>query len=260
MRKPRIIAIDWSGAVRGQKKKIWLAEAHAGELVRLANGRDRAEIVQYLVDEAAKTRDLIVGFDFAFSLPAWFLLDAGLKSAAELWALAAQRGEDWLSSCDPPFWGRPGRPRPDLPAHFRQTEEQVQNRFGIQPKSAFQIGGAGAVGTGSIRGMPILAQLSRAGFAIWPFDSISTPLVVEIYPRVLTGPVVKSKSDARWEYLSSRYPHLQPGWMEVAASSEDAFDAAVSALVMEAHAEALVQLPDAESEQQRLEGLIWHPG
>ena len=34
----------------------------------------------------------------------------------------------------------------------------------------FQIGGAGAVGTGSIRGMPHLLTLARNGFGIWPFS------------------------------------------------------------------------------------------
>ena len=55
----------------------------------------------------------------------------------------------------------------------------------------FQIGGAGAVGTGSIRGMPHLLTLADSGFTIWPFVSGGLPTVVEIYPRALTGPVNK---------------------------------------------------------------------
>ena len=38
----------------------------------------------------------------------------------------------------------------------------------VRPKSTFQIGGAGAVGTGSLRGMPHLLTLREAGCAVWP--------------------------------------------------------------------------------------------
>jgi diadenosine tetraphosphate (Ap4A) HIT family hydrolase len=107
--------------------------------------------------------------------------------------------------------------------------------------------------------MPVLSQLSGAAFSIWPFESADRPLVVEIYPRFLTGDVVKSDPAKRRAYLLREYSDLEPQWMEIAASSEDAFDAAVSALVMARHAEAFLQLPDAANQQQKLEGLIWHP-
>ena len=45
-----------------------------------------------------------------------------------------------------------------------------------------------------------------------------------------------------------------------AASSEDAFDAAVSALVMARHIDELAAPPRATDPQVKLEGLIWHPG
>jgi catechol 2,3-dioxygenase-like lactoylglutathione lyase family enzyme len=61
----------------------------------------------------------------------------------------------------------------------------------------FQIGGAGAVGTGSLRGMQHLADLAHAGFSIWPFDRPGWPLAVEIYPRLFTPGVVKSRHRAR---------------------------------------------------------------
>src|SRR5947207_2673911 len=81
--------------------------------------------------------------------------------------------------------------RPTLEEHLRRTDRDVPGIGGIRPKSVFQIGGAGAVGTGSIRGMSLLKRLSDAGFAVWPFDSAQFPLVVEIYPRLLTGSVKK---------------------------------------------------------------------
>jgi hypothetical protein len=63
-------------------------------------------------------------------------------------------GKDLLAACEPPFWGRPGKPNP-------HSKEQLCWRTDLKDglggeKSVFQIGGAGAVGTGSIRGMPHL--------------------------------------------------------------------------------------------------------
>lgn len=255
MTGPRVIAIDWSGALQGERRRIWLAEVRAGELIRLESGRSRAEVAQHLIEEASRDPETVVGIDFAFSFPEWFLHATGAQSAAEVWALAEEQGETWLTSGEPPFWGRGGQPRPDLPDHFRRTEKMV----GGQPSSVFKIGGAGAVGTGSIRGMPVLTQLKRAGISIWPFDSPKFPLLVEIYPRLLTGNVRRSDPTRRREYLSQRYPTLSERWVEAAGDSEDAFDAAVSALVMDAHSESFASLPPAGDQQELLEGRIWHP-
>jgi hypothetical protein len=220
------MAIDWSGAISGAAKKIWLAESRSGQLVRLECGRDRDQIAALLIDEARQDPALLVGLDFAFSLPAWYLAELGLASAHDLWALADRDAERWLTSCQPPFWGRLGRGKPDLVEHFRRTERDVPTTAGISPKSVFQIGGAGAVGTGSLRGMRLLHRLSDAGFSVWPFDLPSLPCVIEIYPRPLTGPVKKSDPAIRAQYLAIHFPALDPPIAQTASSSEDAFDAA----------------------------------
>jgi hypothetical protein len=190
----RIIAIDWSGARTGAAKRIWLAEAVQGQLVRLENGRSREQVAEHLMAEAERDPQLVVGFDFAFSLPAWFLDERGLQNAQELWAPVDHEAEGWLAHCEPPFWGRPGKKRRVLGSecdHHRITERKVQYATCFRPKSVFQIGGAGPVGTGSLRGMPILHRLTVAGFSVWPFDPPGWPRIVEIYPRVLTGAVNK---------------------------------------------------------------------
>src|SRR5688572_17311154 len=145
--------------------------------------------------------NMVIGLDFAFSMPAWFLEQRGITSAAELWALADREADDWLAACAWPFWGRPGVPCPkDLPDPLRRTDRDVPRTGSIRPKSVFQVGGAGAVGTGSLRGMRTLHRLRAAGFSIWPFDPPGWPRVVEIYPRLLTGPVNKSSLTHRMEY------------------------------------------------------------
>lgn len=255
----RVIAVDWSGAKAGEQGKIWLAEVWDGRMERLESGRTRDEVVEHLVQEAEWNRALVVGLDFAFSFPEWFCKELGATDGPAVWRSVREQGETWLEECPEPFWGRPGKKRPELPAHFRRTEQEAGEGPGAQPKSVFQIGGGGAVGTGSIRGMPHLATLHDAGFSIWPFQRPSPPLVLEIYPRTLTGPVVKSDRVARDRFLAGRFPEMSPEQRQIAVGSEDAFDAAVSALTMARHVGEIITLQWPTDEVSRLEGSIWSP-
>jgi hypothetical protein len=255
----RAIAVDWSGATHAARSHIWLAEAcQAGQLCRLESARDRQELGTHLL--SLDPHAVVIGLDFAFSFPAWFIQDLGLTSAVEVWAHVAQCGEAWLAACAPPFWGRPGHPRPAFAQpDLRRTDLSVPRTRGIAPKSIFQIGGAGAVGTGSIRGMPLLRALHSRGARIWPFTHRGSPTVIEIYPRLMTGPVHKSSAAARSDLLARRYPRLNPEFRRLATVSDDAFDAAISALVMVENMDDLSNLPPEGDPTQRLEGRIWHP-
>jgi hypothetical protein len=51
----RMIAIDWSGARSGARRKIWLAEWCDGEVTRLECGRSRDEIAVHDVRQQART-------------------------------------------------------------------------------------------------------------------------------------------------------------------------------------------------------------
>ena len=142
---------------------------------------------------------------------------------------------------------------------LRKTDAAIG--VGPQPKSAFQIGGAGAVGTGSVRGMAQLHRLAAAGFAMWPFDDDDRmrPVAIEIYPRRLTGSVNKSSWRSRHEYLFTNHADQPAAMLERAAGSQDAFDAAVSAIVMGRHRDQLAGLPIVDDAIVRLEGQIWTP-
>jgi len=253
------VAVDWSGAKDGAATKIWTAVVRDGRLAALENGRDREQVCRFLLDLAAKDPETAVGLDFAFSLPAWFLLERGLAWAPDLWELARDEGESWLAGCAPPFWGRGRTRRPILPAHYRWTDRRIKVG-GISPKSVFQIGGAGAVGTGSVRGWPCLKALREGGFKVWPFDAAALPVAFEMYPRLLTGPVVKSSAQARAAYLGRRLPLLPPEHLAKATGSEDAFDAAVAAMAMYAFREELRALPPVTDKLLLMEGVIWEPG
>lgn len=226
---PRAIAVDWSGALTGERAKLWIAEAVDGELELLESGRTRAEVIDWVCTRRAQVPACVAGFDFSFSLPAWFLDHHACSTIDEAWTLVAEHGERWLAECPAPFWGRPGRRRGDEP-QFRGCEEGWNVR-GTVPKSVFQIGGAGAVGTGTLRGIPFLPALREAGWAIWPYDAPTDHVVAEIWTRLLTGPVAKSSADARRRWLRA-HTALRGRLLRDAGGSEDAFDAAACAVVL----------------------------
>jgi hypothetical protein len=254
---PPVLAIDWSGARSREDKKIWIAEAFRAELVDLRGNLSREAVFAYLLDRSSKDGQLVVGLDFAFSAPAWFLEKYNLAAAADLWQLSVTESERWLMSRQPPFWGWPGSKRPELPAHLRLTDT-LGKTGGVIPKSVFQVQGAGNVGAGSLRGWPFLHRLRGAGFSVWPFETARLPLLVEIYPRLLTGAVVKTSAIAREAYLRERFPVLAEPSLLLAASTDDAFDAAVSALVMSICASEFEALPPPDAVSV-LEGAMWRP-
>ena len=267
----RYIAVDWSGNARRseQGKAIRLAVVEAGQLVRLEGGRTRDEVMDLLAGEVKSGgRPAIIGFDFAFSFPQWYLQWRKLDNAGDLWHLAAKEQEVWLNGQTWPFWGKPG-PYQHLPCdlgedrRFRQTDVGRENGT---PKSVFQVNGAGAVGTGTIRGLPALPRLQNAGAAIWPFDEPRPDgaTVIEIYQRLFYGPAVRTSNSAagqnsRREYLEQQYAHVEQHWRDDMIESGDAFDAGVSALVMSANGSNLRDLRRETDLRKLLEGEIWSP-
>jgi hypothetical protein len=227
----RILAVDWSGnASRAAARRcIWIAEARDGSVGRLEGGRDRDEATELLLAEAERDRELVVGLDFAFGLPEWFARRRGAGTARDVWQLVAREGESWLREPQPPFW-RARKPPFEQP-EFRRTELEIGGR-GIRPKSVFQLGGAGHVGTASLRGMPYLLRLAER-FAIWPFEGPRLPVVVEIYPRLFAA----------------------GGWPD--APNEHARDAAAAVLAMSQWEGDWERLPC--DDRYLVEGRIWSP-
>lgn len=248
----RVIAVDWSGRVANAGAAIWLAEAIAGRVVRLEGGRDRTELTDHLIAEAERDPGLVVGLDFAFSFPAWFV-ERHATTAFDLWEVARVEGERWLAECRTPFW------RTKAVEHegaYRRTENELRVA-GIGPTSVFKLVGPSQVGPGSVRGMPCLTRLRTAGFRVWPMEDARPPCVVEIWPRLLTGVVVKTRRAERLDYLD-RVRELDDPLRGVAASGDDMFDAAVSAAIMWRHRDALLRL--RAQPEYALEGRIWAPG
>ena len=299
----RVVAVDWSGRVdaAGQRRHIWAGvwtASPGGGSVTLEAGRTREELVTWLIEMARETSRMVVGLDCCFSFPAWFLREHGCGTAFDFWRKVAEgQGERWLAreagevARDERFWGAPHK-RPEqfcgegLARSMRLTDmenkvtpkmtegdpERAAKVKGITPKSPFQIGGSGSVGTGSLRAMPFLLKLREAGFRVWPYESSSLggrgalPLLVEMYTRLLTGAVAKSNEGARRAYLAAKrsgdaaYKGLSRGILAKAWASEDAFDALVCALEMVRFGAEFRGLRATENETLRLEGITWRPG
>jgi len=255
----RVIAVDWTGA-KEPVKNLWMAEAAAGKLIGARSFGTRAALVDHLLDEARLSRDLVVGLDFAFSLPQWFLRNEGLADHRALWRHMAARADEWLKPTRP-FWGNGGKPKKFEGPEFRVTDDEVGKGVGRRPTSPFKLVGADQVGRGSLRGMAHLERLVSAEpkFHVWPFES-GWPLVVEIYPARLVPPGINKSSPHAIADAVRRHPSIPNEWKAHAACSQDAFDAALSALRMEECIDELRGLRKASAPSAyAVEGRIWIP-
>src|ERR1035437_2548689 len=100
----RVVAVDWSGdrSAAGQRKKIWAGvwTAEAGGRVRLESGRTRVEVAEWLIEMAREIPRMVVGFDFCFSFPEWFVRgEMGCADAPAFWELVERehRSEEHTS-------------------------------------------------------------------------------------------------------------------------------------------------------------------
>jgi len=296
----RLIAIDWSGRIDlpGQRRHIyagiWTRSKNGKITVKLEAGRTRDEVADWLIALAAETPRMVVSIDCCFSYPAWFLEEHNCATVFDFWKHVADgQGERWLAreavdiAHDTRFWGKPHK-RPEefsgenLRRMMRFTDwdnkiaqrlpngdaDRAAKMIGITPKSPFQIGGSGSVGTGSLRAMPFLLRLREAGFRTWPFEAASPnkPLVVEMYTRLMTGAVAKRNPTARKAYLSARrkqdplFAPVSRAVFRTAEASEDAFDALISTMEMVRYAGEFARLKATKDPILRLEGITWRPG
>ncbi len=261
----RVIAIDWSGAkARGGRGAIAWAEVTGRGVERLETDLDRDGVIRSILNIRDPSPTLIA-FDFAFSLPKWYLDERNMGEASLLWAELAGSGpqgaESLIQRCEPPFWGRPGKPRPHEPTlGLRKADRDCGG------KPVFQLGGAGSVGTGSLRGMPYLPVLREAGWAIWPFDHPGDRVVVEMYPRNLyrlagIDAVRKSDPASRDKGLGRISGFTLSAKVRAAArSSEHAFDALTAACgLWNGIRDRGLRFPEPD-ELERLEGMVFQPG
>jgi hypothetical protein len=140
------------GCERRRKRDIAVAVAQHGRLEEIEVGRNRNEVATWLIERQRQLEEdfgvaeMVVGFDFAFSFPRWFLHDAGLPPPPTLWSeINEERAECWLSGQAPwPFWGRgDAQKKTELAGDraFRATELEAAAGQGIGPKVGLPVGG-----------------------------------------------------------------------------------------------------------------------
>ena len=232
-----ILIADWSARsrpspVEDSPDAIWIAEAtRATGATSTAYHRTRAAAEAALVarigQAVAAGERLLLGFDFAFGYPAGFAQRlSGHAHAFAVWDwLAREIGDgsdntnnryaiaDRINATFPgigPFWGRPeGHPLPNLPfrdertehgmASHRKTELAAEGR----PQSPFKLAGAGAVGSQSLVGLPMLARLRwrfEGRLGAWPFEDHALDrqiVLAEVYPSLI--PVIVRTDEVRDE-------------------------------------------------------------
>ena len=200
-----------------------------GSVTNLPTRRQAEAFLGHLL-ETEPTLTTLVGVDFSLGYPAgtasalaaegtpwsamWSLLSENIvdddRNANNRFAVAAEFNRR-LTGTASPFWGcPPSSARPHLTttkppgeaplAPFRVTEEMLREQ-GRRPFSSWQLFGAGAVGSQSLLGIPVLERL-RARFGarvdVWPFTTgLRSPVLddgaivlVEVWPsmRELSDP------------------------------------------------------------------------
>jgi molybdopterin molybdotransferase len=248
-----VVMVDWSAASRAPRRpkpdSIFAAVARDGRVgpaVYLGHRLD-AELwlADLFADERAAGRRVLAGFDFPFGYPRGFAAAlTGGPDPFDLWDWLEARIEDGRTGNNRfevagainarfpgvgPFWGNgTARDIPHLPRKGRSRgpnpfpeRRSVEDRH----KGAFtlwQLSGAGAVGSQTLMGLPVLARLRRrfpAELSVWPFEPPSRGIVLaEVWPSLL-APAVSAElvakggiKDARQvEVLARAIAALAPG-------------------------------------------------
>lgn len=229
-------------------QSVWIGVAKRDVRFRLYtethNVATRAEgeaLLGKLISEHRKRGDrLLVGFDFNFGYPVgtaarlkldgapwsamWKFLASNVVDKADntnnryqvaakmnrlmtdeawpFWGAPAKQAQRWLTTTKPPVGAGA-----DIP-EFRATEQAVR-KGKLQPKSVWQMHGAGAVGGQTMTGIPVVRRLLESlgpSGAVWPFgtgwralDAADveplSALVVEVWPSMF--PVTPESGEFR---------------------------------------------------------------
>ena len=197
------------------------------------------------------------------------------------------RRDGWRGGGRRRFWGKPHK-RPaefsgehlhrmlratdidcKIAALIPEGERQARVK-GITPKSVFQVGGAGSVGTASLRGFAVLLRLREAGFRVWPFDA---PALVgraasagggDVYAVEYGGGEEVECGGAGGLFVEEAERGcgvcgVVAGRDAEGGSGEDAFDALVSTMVMAERRETFATLPMPRDPLCGIEGWTWAP-
>jgi molybdopterin molybdotransferase len=284
-----VVMVDWSAAARAPRRPkpdaIFAAVARAGVVEPACYLGHRVEAEAWLAGllaaERAAGRRVLAGFDFPFGYPRGFAAAlTGQPDPFALWDWLAERIVDEpkrnnrfdvagaINSLFPgvgPFWGNGSlREVPDLPRKgLARTQNPFPERRAIEErhKGAFtlwQLSGAGAVGSQTLMGLPVLSRL-RCRFApdlaVWPFEPPAAGIVLaEVWPSLLAPAVAAELAanggikDARQvELLARALAALSPEALaQVMDVSAEPHAAEEGWILGSGHEEALLRALDPE--------------
>ena len=221
------VMLDWSGGNdRGAAPKadaIWACIA--GQAPLYFRNRQRAEewLSALLEAEQAAGRRTFVGFDFPFGYPTGFgEALAGSSDPLALWDWLEARIHDSpkannrfdlageINAAFPgtgPFWANglrrdiPHLPRKQITEGHGLPEKRLAEQRAKGAFTLWQLAGAGAVGSQSLMGLPVLARLRRRfDVAVWPFEPLDRAVAfVEIWPSLFTKAVPDGWIKDAWQ-------------------------------------------------------------
>ena len=246
----RYVVVDWSANSTPKlgADSIWIGAHDRDGQASISNLSTRREAEAFLVEllEAEPAATTLVGVDFSLGYPSGTAAALGVRGTpwSAMWAMLSEQITDdernrnnrfaiaagvneQLTGSAAPFWGCPpsaaGRfltsTKPcslDSPGEFRAVEAALRS-CGHRPFSSWQLLGAGAVGSQSLVGIPVLERMRRR-FAdrldVWPFTTgFGSPtghrgavVVAEVWPSMLDigdiGELVRDAAQvdttARW--------------------------------------------------------------
>ncbi|MEP1538633.1 MAG: gephyrin-like molybdotransferase Glp [Paracoccaceae bacterium] len=226
--------VDWSGGndtgARACKDAIWVAEARRGQVEKPVYLRNRklaeAWLQEAITASLSAGERLLLGFDFPFGYPKGFgTAVTGSDDPFAIWDWLSDRIEDTpennnrfdvaaeLNRLFPgvgPFWGNGlKRDIPDLPRKGKAGDGHglPENRIAeTHAKGAFtlwQLSGAGAVGSQTLMGLPVLNRLRGlfpGDISVWPFEPLDTSIgIVEIWPSLTVGTAPEGWIKDAWQ-------------------------------------------------------------
>lgn len=225
------VAIDWSGAARrydGIAVAICGPGRTAPKLVAPPCGArwTRQQIAEWLKGRLDSGRRVLVGFDFAFGFPfepahgylggnapdtddifaLWSLIEAKSCSEPDFGCTSFISDPEYA----PLFWTAGPKPEHWI-ERKRETEHACAKATKTRPDTLYKLLHSKQVGKASITGMRVLHHV-RLGkgdcVAIWPFETVRTSAIVEIYPtmfrKIATGSIAKLRSQSNLNIALAR--------------------------------------------------------
>lgn len=219
----RIVVVDWSASSTPTTgaDSVWIAVADAGG-IELSNPSTRSAALAEIAAATDSVGSTLIGVDFSLGFPRgtaealgvvgrpwramWELLGSEIsdddRNRNNRFAVASGLNAEVVGGPAGPFWGCPPAQRTDhltstkparssvWPPEWRHVEARLRDE-GLRPFSAWQLLGAGAVGSQSLVGIAALERLRRnlgERLCVWPFDTgLTAPtdtavVVAEVWP------------------------------------------------------------------------------